>query len=340
MRTAFGVAIALLIWGTPTTAQTPSQQTASPTMGVGLPSEPWTLVFDTAGFKVNSNGLQPDGRAYLLAENQSTGLTLSAYLEMVSGKATTDDCKKFQNDRLKQKVGYKREKVETRESAGMEILEFTIPEFEGLRVQQRNVFACIAKDNVYVDIHLSKTMFEPEQEQLFDTVLSSAHFVAGKSFSHAGAAQLASSGAASGASLDYFLQGSQFFLKHDFAASIGPYQKALDAEKQSRELSKDYWRVLIDNLGMAYGITGDLDHAEQTFNYGLSQDPTYPMFYYNLACVAAGRNDMDKTMELLRKAFSYKANVIANESMPNPRTDDSFKQFMGDQRFREFVNTL
>jgi hypothetical protein len=87
-------------------------------------------------------------------------------------------------------------------------------------------------------------------------------------------------------------------------------------------------------------MTGDLDHAEQTFNCGLSQDPAYPMFYYNLACVAAGRNNMDKTTEFLRKAFSYKANMIPSESMPDPHKDDSFKSFMADKRFREFVNTL
>jgi hypothetical protein len=64
------------------------------------------------------------------------------------------------------------------------------------------------------------------------------------------------------------------------------------------------------------------------------------MFYYNLACVSAGRNDMNATMEFLRKAFSYKANVIPTESMPDPRQDDSFKPFMSDQRFRDFLNSL
>jgi hypothetical protein len=90
---------------------------------------------------------------------------------------------------------------------------------------------------------------------------------------------------------------------------------------------------------MTYGITGDLDRAEETFNYGLSQDPTYPMFYDNLACVSAGRNDMDKTMTFLQKAFSYKANLIPGESMPDPRKDDSFKPFMSDRRFQDFLNT-
>jgi tetratricopeptide (TPR) repeat protein len=140
--------------------------------------------------------------------------------------------------------------------------------------------------------------------------------------------------------LENFKEGSRYYLQQNFRAAIGPYQKALDAEKQSPTLSKTLWRVLIDNLGMAYGMTGDLNRAEDTFNYGVSKDPTYPLFYYNLACVAAGRNDMDKTMQLLQSAFSYKANVIAGESMPDPRHDDSFQAFMSNQRFRDFVNGL
>jgi tetratricopeptide (TPR) repeat protein len=331
--------LALLILGTAKTGQAQPQQTANPTIRVGLLGETWTLVFDAPGYKVERNGLQSDDRVYLLAENQSTGVTLSVNLEKVSGQATIDDCKKTQNERLAQKVDYKREKIEARESAGMEILEYTIPEFRGAPVQQRNLFACMARDDVYVDIHLSKALFKTEQEPLLSAVLASAHF-AENSSSNAGTVQLAPSDAGSGTSLDYFREGSRYFLKQDFAASVAPYQKAVEAEKQSRELSKDYWRVLIDNLGMAYGITGDLDHAEQTLNYGLSQDPTYPMFYYNLACVAAGRNNMDKTMQFLQRAFSYKANTIPNESMPDPRKDDSFKAFMADKRFQEFLDTL
>ena len=137
-----------------------------------------------------------------------------------------------------------------------------------------------------------------------------------------------------------WLTGGRYFIQQNYAAAIVPYQQALDAEKQSPTLTKTDWRVLVDNLGMAYGITGNLDRAEETFNYGISKDSTYPLFYYELACVAAGRNDMDKTMDFLRKAFSYKANVIPGESMPDPRQDDSFKPFMSNHKFSAFVDSL
>ena len=149
-------------------------------------------------------------------------------------------------------------------------------------------------------------LFKPQQEELLNALLNSAHFV-DKAASNSAAVATAPSGPAAGASLNYYQEGNRYFIKQNFPASIAPYQKALDAEKQSHTLAKNDLRILVDNLGMAYGITGDLNRAEETFNYGVSQDPTYPMFYYNLACASAGRNDMDKTMEFLRKAFSYKS---------------------------------
>ncbi len=59
----------------------------------------------------------------------------------------------------------------------MTILEYPIAEFKGVPVPQRNLFAGMAKDDVYVDIHLSKVLFKASQEKLLSTVLDSAHFV-------------------------------------------------------------------------------------------------------------------------------------------------------------------
>jgi len=132
-------------------------------------------------------------------------------------------------------------------------------------------------------------------------------------------------------------QGSRFYLQHDFKRAIPPYQKALDREKANRTLGESLWRVLIDNLGMSYGISGDLPKAKATFEYGLSKDPKYPMFHYNLACTFAEMNDVDKAILSLQQAFQYKPNMIKGERFPDPWTDDSFQRFMNNEKF---VNAL
>ncbi len=132
-------------------------------------------------------------------------------------------------------------------------------------------------------------------------------------------------------------QGSKAFLAGDFAKSIPPYQKALDREKANRTLGESLWRVMVDNLGMAYGISGDLKKAKETFDYGLSKDPKYPMFHYNMACTYAEMNDVDKAIEYLRQAFQYKENMIKGEEFPDAWKDDSFQRFMKNEKF---VNAL
>jgi hypothetical protein len=166
----------LVGWGALGAAQV-KQQADRPRIVMWLPNKGWTLVFDAPGYKIGVDGLQPDGRNYFLAANKSTEVTISVYLEKVLGKATADGCKHNREQRPAQNSGYKKESIEKRESSGMTILEYTIAEFKGVPVQQRNLFACLAKDDVYVDIHLSKMLFKASEEELFTTDLDSAHFV-------------------------------------------------------------------------------------------------------------------------------------------------------------------
>lgn len=138
-------------------------------------------------------------------------------------------------------------------------------------------------------------------------------------------------------------QGGALFIQHDqdgYAKAIAPYSRALALEKKQRVLGRPAWLVLIDNLGMAYGITGDLPKAKETFEYGLSKEPTYPMFHYNMACVFAESGDEAKTIEHLREAFTLRANMIPGETMPDPSTDDSFQRFMHSARFLAALKTL
>ena len=97
---------------------------------------------------------------------------------------------------------------------------------------------------------------------------------------------------------------------------------------------------MVDNLGMSYGISGDNKKAKEIFEYGLSKDDTYPMFYYNLACAYAEMKDLDNAIVNLKRAFEYKENMIPGEQMPNPETDDSFSRYLKSEKFRRVVEEL
>lgn len=143
-----------------------------------------------------------------------------------------------------------------------------------------------------------------------------------------------------GTVMELMEEGSRYFLKRDYKAAIGPYQKALDHEKKKRELSETLWKVLIDNLGMAYGISGDLEKAKETFEYGISKDPEYPLFYYNMACTYGEMGDMDKAIKYLKLAFERREKMIEGEEFPDPATDSSFERFMKNEKFQAALKEL
>ena len=138
-------------------------------------------------------------------------------------------------------------------------------------------------------------------------------------------------------SFEYLQEGSVFYMNGEYKDAIKPYQKALDLEKKERKLEKKFWIVLVDNLGMAYGITGDVKSSFAVFDYGISVEPTYPLFYYNMACGYGELGDEDNAIKWLRLAFKYKANMLRGERFPNPETDSSFAKFRDSEKFKKAI---
>jgi len=172
-------------------------------------------------------------------------------------------------------------------------------------------------------LHVSKVNYVEADEPLFAGVLASMRI-----------------DKVQRSSLELAAEGSRLYLQHDFKGAIGPYSQALELEKASPKLEKTLWYLLIDNLGMSYGITGDLQKAKETFDYGVAMDPTYPIFYCNLECTFAEMGDAAEAGNYLKKAFEYKANVLPGENMPDPRKDDSFKKLVKNKEFRELAEKL
>ena len=308
------------------------QDAATSKFSLWLPGKLWTLELAAPGFTLRNNEMQPDGRRYFLAEDNKNRAVVSVYLEPGKAPAAPEECKRLLEDRAKRDSPFEPKHIEYREIAGFETIAYTIPEVDGVPVNQRNLFACLMKDDVHVDIHLSKTLFKASDQPLFDAILQSA-VVAPQ--------ETAAGDVPAGDSMELFRQGSRFFLARQYRLAIGPYQKALDIEKSTSTLDKNTWRALVDDLGVSYGATGDLDRSKEVFDYGVSQDPAYPMFYYNLACGAAQKRDANDAKAFLQMAFDNRNNIIPGESFPDPRVDESFQRLLLlDKDFRQWVDSL
>jgi tetratricopeptide (TPR) repeat protein len=316
------------------TSQAAVGQEEPPTF-VTWPEKGLGLSIDLTGFKKDIDQVKPDGRRYLMASHPKTGLNVSVTLEKVPTKASAQGCR--EQLQLIQKGPFVTRGQDIKLNADGEIptLEYTLHKIQGVRLDQKNLYACMAQDNVYADIQLSKVQYTTADAPLFQSILKTVRLQPRPS------EIIRLPAPAPPNSLELLKIGSALFRQNEYAQAIPPYQRAFELEKAEPQLDRILWRGLIDNLGRAYGMTGHLREAKATFEQGIQADPTYPMFHYNLACTFAEMNDLDRAMQSLKTAFRYRKNQNpGEEGMPDPRQNSSFQRFMKKDTFRNLANDL
>jgi tetratricopeptide (TPR) repeat protein len=316
-------------------AQQPSAHPAQ----MAIPNVKGVLEIDVGPTPFETH-VRPDGKeVQLQAFGRPDKLAISAFLQRVEFPASPEKCRDEWWPGTKKAVKMQREDLqETVVKDGIARVEFIVPEFQGLKVQQKDMHAYLGSGNLCAEIHLSKVGFRPEDSKLFEDVLASVKLSPDLSRAEAQAENPGQS--EDHDSSYYFALGSKFYLQQNYSQAEDAYLKALDLNRQKRTLSKDYFRVLVNNLGMSYGITGKLQLAEATFVFGLTQDPEYPMFYYNLPCTYGEMDKMNDALTQLRLFYKYKANMIAGETLPDPLKDDSFRKFVSQEEFVKAVREM
>jgi tetratricopeptide (TPR) repeat protein len=140
---------------------------------------------------------------------------------------------------------------------------------------------------------------------------------------------------------DTLLYGQILYNAKMYKAAGPVFETALSRLKESHEADQiTMKRVVTDQAGMAYGMSGDLQKSRSIFEKAVVEDPEYPLYYYNLACADAEERDLAGAQKHLREAFDRKANVIAGEKMPDPTTDDSFLPYRDNKAFWSFLEGL
>jgi hypothetical protein len=56
------------------------------------------------------------------------------------------------------------------------VLELMVPKFRGMDVRQQNVYAEFVVDGFWVDMHISKVLYKPEEHQLFERIIKAVKF--------------------------------------------------------------------------------------------------------------------------------------------------------------------
>ena len=292
---------------------------------ISIPGEKWAMDVTLPGFVVEQDELRGDGKGRkIMGGNEARGYVVSIFLEPIPDNKTAAELRDWDASGYR-KSPLKPTDFKSAEYKQIPTLEYTIKEFQGQQVNQKHLNAYIVHAGFWAHVHLSKVDWRAGDEKLFYEIVDSVKFTEGGGE--------AAPAPARGAVMELLREGSALFLRGDYKAAAVPYARALELEKQSPQLSRDLWRVLVDNLTMSYGIPGDLRRAKETAEYGLSKDPDYPMFHYLLANTYAEMGDLDNTILYLKQAFARRKNMIGGERMPDPAADDSFKRFMKNEKF-------
>lgn len=140
---------------------------------------------------------------------------------------------------------------------------------------------------------------------------------------------------------DVSLYAQILYHEQQFQAAAPMFERALSLLGESHEKDQTTMkRVLTDQAGMAYGISGDIRKARSIFENAIAEDPDYPLYYYNLACADAEEKNLASAQKHLREAFDRKGNVLHGEKMPDPTTDDSFTPYRKNGEFWNFLKSL
>jgi hypothetical protein len=140
---------------------------------------------------------------------------------------------------------------------------------------------------------------------------------------------------------DVLLYAQILYQHHMYGPAAPVFEKAITRlNAPSDPETETMKRVVTDQAGMSYGMSGDVPKARAIFEKAVAADPDYPLYYYNLACEDAEEKNLAGAKKHLQEAFDRKANVIPGESMPDPTQDDSFLPYRGNKEFWTFVEGL
>ncbi len=288
---------------------------------ISLPLIEWSLHVEFDDFEVQKNNFAPDGTSrQIMAVIKDKGFTASVFIE----KAATDGdhlaCREYYWEKAKQSPLAK-ENLNEYEIDNIAIIEHDTKEYNGQEVNYHSLNAYLSYGDYWIDIHISKIGYEKKDKDVFDKIVNSAKIDNPKKRNVS----------------ELFLFGSQAYYMRNYEIAINAYEGILETEKQKILIDKSLWYVVVDNLGMAYGISGDFENSKRILKYGLELDPKYPNFYYNLACTYAETSDIENALINLDLAYSNKKHLIKGERLTNPRHDSSFNKYSQNKEFKEFL---
>jgi len=294
---------------------------------MSVPDEPAALQVDLLHLKLEQNQLDKSVSRRKVQASDARGWEFSAFIYPLDKKQTAAQLSEeafLGFHKAATDHGLRVEGMKTFDRGDFSMREYLIPDFQGKPIHQKSVFGYAVSGDMGLDFHISKSSYSAADDKFFDSLISGVRLIHDYKPD----------------STTEFGYGSIFYLRQDWTRASAHYERSLQLERQNRALSPTQWNVLVDNLGMAYGMSSEISKAKAIFEYGTKENPSYPMFRYNLACADSELGDLDGALNQLKLAFQYKSHSNPGEGIPDPAKDDSFKRYLDDPRFVKLTKEM
>jgi hypothetical protein len=145
-------------------------------IGFTVPTAPWTLTLPQGGLVIQQRQVKPDGRsAYFLLTDDKSKLNISFFIEPVKNCQDSKACRDMVW-RLGNPSWKNPQKVAQAEIGEVSYFEFFMPSFRGAPVKQQHMYVEFVKEGYWVDLHISKVLYKPEEHELFERLIKSIKF--------------------------------------------------------------------------------------------------------------------------------------------------------------------
>ncbi len=153
-----------------------ANQTNDKKISLTVPAAPWTLILPAGDFEIERRQIKPDGRyGYFLMSDHKNPMMLSVFIEPVEKcrdiKLCRDMVWKAGNPSWENP-----QNVVLSDIGGVHFFEFLIPSFRGQPIQQQNMYAQFVVDDFWVDMHISKLLYKPQDHEIFERLIKSVKF--------------------------------------------------------------------------------------------------------------------------------------------------------------------
>jgi hypothetical protein len=145
-------------------------------MSFTVPAAPWKLTLPAGDFKVAQQEVKPDGTSgYFYLTDEKSRLNVSFFIEPASQCKDSKACR----DMVWQAgnpMWENPQNIALSQIGDVSYFEFFMPSFRGVRFQQQNMYAEFVVDGFWVDFHISKVLYKPEEHELFEQLVKAIKF--------------------------------------------------------------------------------------------------------------------------------------------------------------------